>query len=234
MNRLPALLALALAACAGPETVPTPTAIAPVQVVTTASAQPFLQPLLDRELTGPAPFIVTLAAPADLLASAGQGPAIGILLYLPEGAGLWATPLGAEPIAVIVNPASAAQGLTLAQLETIYTGRDPAWAPAAREDGDDSRRFFEAAALQGLKPAATARLAPTPAAMRQYVAATPNGLGYLPAHWLDASVRALPIEGKLPTEAGYPLIAQVVAVARHEPVGAGREWLGNIQKRAGP
>lgn len=235
LNAAPALgLVFSLAGCTAPAAIPTPTLTPPVQVMTTASAQPFLREVTDRSLTGPAPFIITLAAQPDLLAAAAEGPAIGITLYLPEGTGLWATPLGAEPIAVIVNPASPVGDLTLRQLEAIYTGRDPAWAPAAREEGDDSRQFFEAAALRGLRPAATTRLVTSPQAMLQFVAGTANGLGYLPSRWVDTSVRPVRVEGALPADAGYPLTALVVAVARREPAGPARDWLGNIQKARAP
>jgi DNA-binding transcriptional LysR family regulator len=205
-----------------------------VRVVTTASAQPYVRAATDRSLTGPAPFIITLAALPDLLASARGEPVVGITLYLPDGSGLWATPLGNEPIAIIVNPANSAAGLSLKQLEDIYTGHDPAWTAAAREDGDDSRLFFESVAMQGLRPAATTRLVTTPQAMRAFVASTPDGLGYLPLRWVDETVRAVPIEGKLPNEAGYPLTALIVAVAQSEPNGPAREWLGNLQKGTVP
>jgi hypothetical protein len=214
--------------------VPTPTAIPPVRVVTTASAQPFTQAATDRTLTGPAPFIITLAALPDLITTAKGEPVVGITLYLPEGTGLWATPLGNEPIAIIVNPASTATGLSLKQLEDIYTGHDPNWVAAAREEGDDSRLFFESVALQGLRPVATTRLVTTPQAMREFVSSTLNGLGYLPLRWVDASVHTLPIEGKLPSEVGYPLTALVVAVAQAEPSGPARQWLGNLQKGSVP
>jgi DNA-binding transcriptional LysR family regulator len=229
-----AALALWLVACSGSETIPTPTAIPPVRVVTTASAQPFVQAATDRAFTGPAPFIINLAALPDLINTAKGEPVVGITLYLPEGTGLWATPLGNEPIAIIVNQASPAQALTLKQLADIYTGHDPAWVAAAREDGDDSRLFFESVALQGLRPAATTRLTTTPEAMRQFVSTTPNGLGYLPLRWVDATLRIVPIEGKLPSEAGYPLTALVVAVAQTEPSGPARTWLGNLQKGSVP
>ncbi len=229
-----AALALWLAGCTESTVLPTPTSIPPVRVVTTASAQPFARALTDRALTGPAPFIITLAALPDLLIAAKTEPVVGITLYLPEGSGLWATPLGNESVAVIVNPASTLSNVSLKQLEDIYTGHDPSFAPAAREDGDDSRLFFESVALQGLRPAATTRLVTTPEAMRQFVAATSDALGYLPMRWIDSSVHAIQVEGKLPTDPGYPLTALVVAVAQTEPVGPARQWLGNIQKEATP
>jgi phosphate transport system substrate-binding protein len=202
-------------------------------VVTTLSAQPFVREITDRALTGPTPFSITLAASqAEALAAAHES-AIGIMLFIPDGTGLWATPLGEEPIAVIVNQASPIDGLTLAQLQDIYAGRDTMWAAAAREDGDDSRLFFEAVALRGLRPAATISLAPSPEAMIRFVSETPNALGYLPLGWADERVKVIAIDGLAPTDEGYPLIALVVAVSKSEPGGPARDWLINVQSGGG-
>lgn len=223
-----------IAACAGePSPIPTPTTAPPVRVVTTASAQPFVRAITDRALTGPAPFSIMLAASQAELLAAAQESAIGITLFAPDGAGLWATPLGKEPVAVIVNPANSIEGMTLAQLQDIYAGRDTMWAAAAREDGDDSRLFFEAVALRGLRPAATIGLAPSPEAMITFASTTPNGIGYLPLRWADERVKPIALDGLAPTDEGYPLIALVVAVSKTEPGGPARDWLVNVQSGDG-
>jgi ABC-type phosphate transport system substrate-binding protein len=203
--------------------------VPPVRVRTTASAAPFV-----RTAPGAAaapPFVVSLSpSQAELLEAAAGGESdIGVTLFLPEDASLWATSLGAEPVAVIVNPANGTGELSLGQVQDIYAGRSTQWAAAVREDGDDSRLYFESAALRGLRPAATIRVAPSPEAMLAFVAGTPNGIGYLPLHWVDQSVKTLAIDGKRPGDDGYPLTALVVAVAIAEPAGAAREWLVKMQ-----
>ncbi len=224
----------ALAACQS-GSISTPTAAPPVRVATTASAAPFVRAATDRATTGPAPFTIALSpSNPDLLASVAQdNSVIGVTLFLPDGASVWATPLGAEPIAVIVNPASLTDGLSLGQVEDIYAGRDTTWVAAAREEGDDSRLFFESAALRGLRPAAAVRVAPSPEAMLKFVGANANGIGYLPLSWVDESVRPLAIDGLRPGEEGYPLVALVVAVAQEEPAGPAREWLVKVQSGEG-
>lgn len=235
---LAALVLLTASACtAAPTVVPTPTAEPPVRVSTTLSAQPFLHEVTDRSLTGPTPFVITLApTQPDLLLAVQTEPIIGISLYFPEGSNLWATPLGSEPIAVIVNNASSTTNLSLDQLGDIYAGRDTAWAAAVREDGDDSRMFFDSIALRGVKPAATIRIAPSPEAMIQYVSQTANAIGYIPLRWLTDStlVKVVTVEGNATDEADYPLTALVVAFASAEPGGAARAWLSNIQTGAAP
>jgi DNA-binding transcriptional LysR family regulator len=226
-----------LTACATPPVISTPTPEPPVRVVTTASAQPFLNQITHRSLTGPTPFVITLApTQPDLLLAAGADDIIGISLYLPEGSSLWATPLGSEPIAVIINANATTGGFSLNQLGDIYAGRDTTWAAAVREEGDDSRLFFDITALRGVRPAATIRVAPSPAAMIEYVSGTANGLGYVPMRWLEniEGLTVVKVDDALPGEANYPLTALVVAFAQEEPSGPARDWLGNVQSAGTP
>lgn len=157
-----------------------------------------------------------------------NGGVIGITLFLPGESTLWGTPLGEEPLAVIVNPTNPANELTLAQVQDIFAGRVSGWSVAVREDRDDSRLAFES--LTETKPALTSQVAPSPEAMLRFVAETPNGIGYLPLSWVAESVKALTIDGRPPTDADYKLKALIVAVAKEEPTGAAREWLGRLQK----
>lgn len=223
------VLALLIAACSG-AAAPTPEPA--VRVGATASTLPFLGEATDRSITGSTPFEITVATSnSDLLARvAGDSIDVGLTLYLPENSILWAAPLGEEKIAVVVNPANATDDLSLLQVQDIFAGRTGAWAVAVGEDGDDARIVFEAMALRGVKPALTAVVMPTPEAMLKFVAETPNGIGYLPLRWVDDAVKPLAIDGKPPTADDYPLKALIIAVAKEEPTGKVREWLGEIQK----
>jgi len=215
------------AACATPP--PTPVVQPPIRVVTTVSAQPFLAAATDRAANPGTEFEIALAAStSDLLDQVAGGGVIGLTLFLPGQSTLWGTPLSEEPIVVIVNPASATNDLTLAQVQDIFAGRAAGWAVAVPEDGDDSRLAFEA--LTETQPALTSLVAPSPEAMLKWVAGTPNGIGYLPLRWVTEAVRALTIDGQSPTSDGYKLKALMVAIAKEEPTGNAREWLGRLQK----
>lgn len=168
------------------------------------------------------------ASTSDLLDQVASGGVIGFTLFLPGESTLWGTPLGEEPIVVIVNPTNAVNDLTLAQVQDIFAGRVGGWSVAVREDGDDSRLAFEA--MIETQPALTSRVAPSPEAMLKFVAQTPDGIGYLPLSWLNETVKALTIDGRPPTDADYELKALLVAIAKEEPTGAAREWLGRLQK----
>ena len=218
---------LLIAACAAPP--PTRTVQPPIRVATTISAQPFTAAATDRTANPGTTFEITLAAStSDLLDQVASGGVIGITLFLPGESTLWGTPLGEEPLAVIINPASPTNDLTLTQVQDIFAGRATGWAVAVREDGDDSRLAFES--LTETKPALTSLVAPSPEAMLKFVAETPNGIGYLPLRWVTESVKALTIDDRQPTDADYKLKALIVAVAKEEPSGPAREWLGRLQR----
>ena len=226
-HRLAWIAILLIAACAAPP--PTPSVQPPIRVATTISAQPFTAAVTDRTANPGTTFEITLAAStSDLVDQVGGGGVIGITLFLPGELALWGTPLGEEPIAVVVNPANPTNDLTLTQAQDIFAGRVSGWSVAVREDGDDSRLAFES--LTETRPALTSLVAPSPEAMLKFVAETPNGIGYLPLSWVTDAVKALTIDGRLPTAGDYALKALIVAVAKEEPTGAAREWLGRVQK----
>ncbi len=198
-------------------------------MATTISAQPFTAAATDRTANPGTTFEIALAAStSDLMDQVASGGVIGLTLFLPGESTLWGAPLGEEPIAVVVNPANTINDLTLAQVQDVFAGRTTGWSVAVREDGDDSRLAFES--LTETKPALASRVAPSPEAMLNFVAETPNGIGYLPLRWVTESVKALTIDGRLPTADDYALKALIVAVAKEEPTGAAREWLGRVQK----
>lgn len=219
-----------LAACKS--TPAAPTAVPPVRLHTTLSAQPFAQAATDRAMTGALPFAFTVApSHGALLQSVANEDVIGITLYMPPGVNLWAAPIADEAIAIIVHPSVTLNDVSLQQLENIFTGRaqDSGWAVAVREDGDDSRAAFEAMALRGVQPTLNAVLSPTPQAMLAFVAQTPNAIGYLPTRWVDGTIKILSVEGIAPGDPAYSLRLTVLAVANAEPKGLARDWLAKVQ-----
>lgn len=223
-----ALIASLIPAC-GPTPIPTRTVAPPIRVVSTLSAQPLLKAATDRTAFPGIVFEVTMTASLSDLANQVANGAVGITLYLPPDSTLWGTPLGEEPLAVVVNPADTTHEMTLAQVQDVFAGRAGGWTVAIREEGDDSRAAFES--LTATKPTLNAVVTPTPEAMNKFVANTPNSIGYLPLHWATGAVKALMIEGRAPTASDYALKASVVAVATAEPTGPARDWLGELQSQ---
>lgn len=114
-----------------------------------------------------------------------------------------------DGIAVITDPSNTAVALTTGQLTDIYTGEIRNWSEAGgadeaivvigREAGSGTRGAFEE--LLGIEDAcAYANELDSTGAVMAKVASTPGAIGYVSLDVLDASVKALSIDGTEPTE----------------------------------
>jgi phosphate transport system substrate-binding protein len=150
-------------------------------------------------------------------------------------------PIGLDGIAVVVHAANQVPGLTLQQLHDIFSGRTLTWEEAgsenlqgdillvSREDGSGTRQAFEDRVMGDTSVSLTAVVMPTSADVVDYIARTPNAIGYVSAAYVgdglaeassqpadaedlavDAeptpgaapaapAVKAIPIDGELPT-----------------------------------
>ncbi len=111
--------------------------------------------------------------------------------------------LGADDLALVVNPHNPLQSLTASQVRDIFSGANHAWSDYSKASpdsiqvwsypqGNEIRQYFEdALPAPDLLP--SAHLAPDPKALRQAVAADPSAIGFLPGRWVDSSVRPLSI-----------------------------------------
>lgn len=130
-------------------------------------------------------------------------------------------PVALEGLAVIVHPQRGLTEAGFAQIRAMFSGRVAAWAalgqdggeiqPVSREDGATARRLFESTVMGDKPVTPRAIVMPTSALMVEYVAAHPDAIGYAAAHWADATVKPLAVEGALPgpeaVGAGsYPLV----------------------------
>jgi phosphate transport system substrate-binding protein len=139
---------------------------------------------------------------------------------------LWAAPIGVDAIAVIVHAGNPLDGVTLSQLQKVFSGRVWRWSelgtetvgsPLAdaeivvisREEGSGTRAAFERLALrprpdQDPAPVTTmAVLQLGSTQMVDYVAQHPAAIGYVALGVLEASeerasVKPLAIEGLVP------------------------------------
>jgi len=155
--------------------------------------------------------------------------------------------LVSDDLVVVVHPQNPLPELTREQAQAIFSGQVAAWGHYMGDctncseliasgvsvwlypETEPARDWFAAAVLDGVRYASAAHLAPDPTALRQAVAADPAGIGLLPAHMVDTSVRLVPI-GDLP---GGALRQPVVALAAAEPVSPLRDWLLCVQDYLG-
>jgi phosphate transport system substrate-binding protein len=187
--------------------------------------------ILARVLRGEAPYFLTNHLPPDA-----------------EARGLWAAPIGQDGIAVIVHPDNPVQDLTAAQLRDVFQGRAQTWRDLggtdeevivfSREDGSGTRTEFERLVMGQRLTTRAAQIAPSSVAMRTSIARTLGGIGYLSVGHLDESVRAVPIDGVLPTldniaANAYPLRATLFVVGQREPRSDFRAFIAWVQSPAG-
>ncbi|MDZ4158502.1 MAG: substrate-binding domain-containing protein [Anaerolineaceae bacterium] len=157
----------------------------------------------------------------------------------PEQTPSFAVIVASEELILIVHPSNLVRSIKLSDLQEIYTRGIRNWNDLMPEKadeerpiqvwsyppGDDLSTIFEAAILGEGKMDAYTRLAPHPEAMLRVVAEDPGAIGYLPARWLDDSVRQVQMEG---VEMGS-LRKPIVALAAIEPEGNRREWLHCVE-----
>lgn len=147
---------------------------------------------------------------------------------------LWAQDFARDGIAVIVHPDSPLAETGLAQLADIFSGRLQEWGGAvltvvSRESGSGTRAAFESIVLGGEDPTLNAVVMPSSEAVVDYVANTPGAVGYVSTLRQDDRVRALPVEGAMPTREAvikgeYPLPRTLYLAAVDDPTGEAREF----------
>ncbi len=138
----------------------------------------------------------------------------------------YAAILGEDRLAIIVHPDNPLQELSLADAQAIFAGRDK----NGNEQTDihvwslpKTSAVTTAFTVAGFSFTESA-LAPTAADMRAAVADDPFAIGYLPARWLDDSVRELPVDG-------LKVELPVLAISAQEPQGKARALLLCLQAK---
>jgi phosphate transport system substrate-binding protein len=163
-------------------------------------------------------------------------------------AGLRAVPLARDGIAVIVHPGNRIADLTLAQVRSLYRGEIQDWkalgGPAletsviSREDGSGTRDAFEAAVMGGERVTFNALVMPTTQAVIEHVRRHPEAVGYVSMAAITDTVRAVPVEGLLPTPAAvrdgaYHLTRHLYLVASTNPTPEVSRFLDFIRSAEG-
>ncbi|HYO89678.1 MAG TPA: phosphate ABC transporter substrate-binding protein [Candidatus Limnocylindrales bacterium] len=213
-----------------------------LRLYATSAALPLLEDLthsyssLNRDIV----FEIESGSYREMLARlvAGETPYF-LSTYLPpddaQQVPLWAAPVARDGIAAIVHPGNPVTSLTTAQLRAIYEsdiqnwrelgGADMPITVFTREDGSGTRAEFERLVMGDRPTAPLARIAPSSDAMRESIARDPSAIGYLSTALLDATVRALAVDGRAPSPAtladdSYPLRSFLYVIGLREPDGS--------------
>lgn len=126
-----------------------------------------------------------------------------------------------DGIALVVHPENPVRGLALRQLRALYAGGVRDWSSfggrpvpitaITREEGSGTRAAFETLVMAGQTIASRTLVQDSAGAVRQMVSSDPAGIGYISIGLVDATVRALRLDGVVGSEASidagaYPLV----------------------------
>lgn len=121
-----------------------------------------------------------------------------------ELVGARAVPIARDGIAIIVHPSNPINAIMRSQLVQVFAGEILVWplgpmtgkpiVVVSREEGSGTRHAFEAMATQGTRVTLTAIVMPSEAAVVDYVARTPEAIGYVSMGAVTSNVRALTID----------------------------------------
>ena len=143
-------------------------------------------------------------------AAAGQVE-LGLTSWSPAGPpdGARASVVARDGIALVVHPTNPITGLTLIQVHDLFSGRIIDWEElggspglvqaVSREDGSGTRAAFESMVMGEDRVTLTALVMPNSQAVVDYVARDRHAIGYVSMGYLNDEVRALSVEGLLPT-----------------------------------
>lgn len=152
-------------------------------------------------------------------------------------------PIAWDGIAVIVHPANPLNNLSLEQLRQIFQGKTTNWRDLglpsqaidliSREEGSGTREAFEHLVMAKTEVSPGALVQDSNGAVREIVAGDPHGLGYISAGLVDDRVKAVAVDGVLPTRENiktqkYRLVRRFLLVSRVPPAGQCRAFVDFI------
>ncbi len=144
-----------------------------------------------------------------------------------------------DGIAVIVHPSCPLDNISLATLRQIFAGGIKDWSALGlkphgmhvitREEGSGTRTAFEELVMDKMEITPSALVQDSNGAVREIVAHDPHAIGYISCGLVDQQVKALAIDGVLPTGANikknlYKLTRRFLFVTAREPTGLAQEF----------
>ncbi len=127
-----------------------------------------------------------------------------------ESFGLETFPFAVDGIAVVVHPENPVEGLSSEQVRRIFAGELRKWSEVGggegaihlytRDEASGTRTVFWKKLLEKGPIDQRAVVVPSNGAMRVAVSEDPLAIGYLSIGHVDSTVKALPIDGVLPSQ----------------------------------
>ncbi len=154
--------------------------------------------------------------------------------------GLVDTKIARDAIAVIVNPGNPVASLTTSQVADIFTGKIMNWDQVGgpdlaiglvnRDEASGTRDAFSKIVLKGADFDRTAAVLPGTGQVRSVVAQSPSAVGYISLGFVDKSVKALTIDGIVPSEqtvknGTYPISRVLHFFTKGRPTGLAKAYI---------
>jgi hypothetical protein len=162
-----------------------------------------------------------------------------IQLGEPQELAPFAAPLALERVVVIVNASNPPDGLLEDDLKAIFSGDITRWSDIGGPfrpiqvwvypESDEVRAAFDEVFMENGRLTSQAMLAPDAAAMLEAVSGDIHAIGYLPAAWLEETVREVELDPRLSAQLQIPLLA----LAPAQPGGATARLLYCLQQGEG-
>lgn len=153
-----------------------------------------------------------------------------------------------DAIALVVHPSNPVSGLTISQVKAIFEGTITDWSEVggpkgkihivSREEGSGTRSAFDELVLKGADVYPRAIIQDSNGAVRETVAGDKMGIGYISLGLVDSTVKAVAIDGVLPTVENcrtgkYTLVRPFLFVVNGEMPGESREFVDFVLSEAG-
>jgi len=185
--------------------------------------------------------------PAASISAAGGSQDVYFSYGLPEGNPQFVYQVGEDHLELVVHPSNILQQVPLPAVDALFTGRISTWQNLAEscaecfsspdsapnlsiviwtlpEDslpGSQFRSGYLNSPVSSLS-----KIAPNSRLLRQMIASDVNALGFLPAGWVDGSVKTLAISADNWSPPAFP----IVAVTSAQPDQNLSRWLACVQK----
>lgn len=148
-----------------------------------------------------------------------------------------------DAIAIIVHRSNPVTSLATGQVRAIFSGAATDWSAIggpprritviSREEGSGTRSAFQDLVMGETEVAPRALVQDSNGAIREVVARDPWAIGYISLGVIDDRVRAVALDGTVPTVASardkqYHLVRPFLFLTRTEPTGLAREFIDYV------
>ncbi|UCD19800.1 MAG: phosphate ABC transporter substrate-binding protein [candidate division WOR-3 bacterium] len=166
----------------------------------------------------------------------------------PTERGLKVILIALDGIAVIVHRSSPVGDLSVERIRRIFSGHQKEWnesgiagnviIPVTREEGSGTRASFEEMIMGDEAISDACLVQDSNGAVREIIATTPQGVGYISVGLVDEREKAVAIEGIKPTLANlitekYRFARPFLLLLREEPTGNVKKFIDYVLSEEG-